>query len=38
MSREAAAALKPGEWWAAQMAKHLGTPAKTLSTWICRGW
>lgn len=37
-SREAAGALKRGEWWAAELAKHLGMPAKTLSSWIGRGW
>jgi hypothetical protein len=37
-SREAAAALKPREWWSADLAEHLEMPAATLSTWIGRGW
>jgi DNA invertase Pin-like site-specific DNA recombinase len=37
-SRGANAVLRRGEWWASDLARQLGMPAKTLSTWIQRGW
>ena len=37
-SRGAAAVLGPGEWWASELARHLGMAPKTLGKWILRGW
>jgi hypothetical protein len=37
-SRGAAAVLGPGEWWASELARHLGMDSKTLGKWILRGW
>jgi hypothetical protein len=37
-SRGAATVLEPGEWWAADLARHLGMDRKTLGKWILRGW
>ena len=37
-SRGADAVLGPGEWWASELARHLGMDPKTLGKWILRGW
>jgi hypothetical protein len=37
-SRESAAVLGPREWWASELARHLGMDPKTLGKWILRGW
>jgi len=37
-SRGAATVLGPREWWASDLARHMGMDPKTLGKWILRGW